>query len=131
MALYNQLSIESGFQKGTEIHFLLKHKMEHPIGIPSGKMITDSDEMAFVYLFEEEEGYRPIHFKQAIWPVMVDVLKSATDPILIREEERIPLVGFNDELTMLIYNIEGNNNYGEVFSEAVEKTFTEILQNGE
>jgi hypothetical protein len=29
---------------------------------------------------------------------------------------------------MLIYNIEGNNNYGEAFSSAVESAFEEILK---
>lgn len=131
MKMHNQLCIESGIRNDTEIHFLLTKNLEHPIGMPSGKMITDSDEIAFVYLLEEEEKYRPVYFKQAIWPIMVDVLNSDRDPILIWEEERIPLVGFKDEMTMLIYNIEGNNNYGELFSEAVEKAFEEILQSVE
>ena len=30
---------------------------------------------------------------------------------------------------MLIFNIEGNNNYGEAFSDAVEKAFSELLTN--
>ena len=38
------------------------------------------------------------------------------------------LDGFIEELTMLIYNIEGNNNYGEAFSSAVELAFEEVLK---
>ena len=46
-----------------------------PRGIPSGKMITDSDNLSFVYLLEVEEGYDHLHFTQAVWPLMVDVLE--------------------------------------------------------
>ena len=67
--MHNQLRIECGIQNGAEIRFLLTKTPEHPIGTPSGKMITDSDEITFVYLLEEEEGYSHIHFTQAVWPL--------------------------------------------------------------
>jgi hypothetical protein len=44
------------------------------------------------------------------------------------DENTVSLNGFIEELTMLIYNIEGNNNYGEAFSSAVESAFEEILK---
>ena len=68
-----------------EILFLLAEQAEQPQGIPSGKMITDSDNLSFVYLLEVEEGYEHLHFTQAVWPLMVDVLKSDVDPVLIVE----------------------------------------------
>jgi hypothetical protein len=37
------------------------------------------------------------------------------------------LINFQDELNALIFNIEGNHNYGEDFSTAVEEAFAEIL----
>lgn len=123
-----QNRIESGIQNDTEIRFLLTETPERPHGTPSGKMITDSDEFSFVYLLEDEEGYSQIHFTQAVWQLMVKALKSDSNPVLSWGEETLILTGFKDELTMLIFNIEGNNNYGEAFSSAVEQAFSELLQ---
>ena len=114
--------------KWREIRFLLTEAVKNPLGNPSGKMITDSEKMTFVYLLDEEEGYGHVHFKQAVWPLMVTTLKSDTDPVISCEEDAITLTGFVEELTMLIFNIEGNHNYGEAFSTAVEQAFAEILQ---
>ena len=72
-----------------------------------------------------------MHFTQAVCPLMVDVLKSDVDPILSWEDKELTLTGFKDELNMLIFNIEGNDNYGEAFSTAVEQAFVEILSSTE
>jgi len=117
--------IDSGLRNDEQILFLTAEK---PSGIPSGKMITDSDNLSFVYLLEVEEGYEHLHFTQTVWPLMVDVLTTNLDPMLSWKDEIILLPGFKDELTMLIYNIEGNDNYGEMFSSAVEQAFSSILQ---
>lgn len=126
-----QIQIDSGVQNGTEIRFLLAETSDIPALKPTGKMITDSEKKTFVYLIDEEAGYGHIHFTQAVWPLMVEALKSETDPVLTWNEENILLTNFNEELTMLIFNIEGNNNYGEAFSSAVEGAFAEILESTE
>ncbi|MBE1556939.1 hypothetical protein [Sporosarcina limicola] len=126
-----QHRIDSGNLNGEEIRFILAETGESLKGAPSGKMITDSDEYSFVYLFEEEEGYHYIHFTQEVWPLMVEALQSEMDPVLSFKERLVSLIGFRDELTMLIYNIEGNDNYGETFSSAVEQAFSSILQHVE
>ena len=123
--------INSGLQKDEKILFLVAEQAEKPRGIPAGKMITDSDNLSFVYLLEVEEGYEHLHFTQAVWPLMVDVLTKNLDPVLSWKDEIISLPGFKDELTMLIYNIEGNDNYGEAFTSAVEQAFSPILQHME
>ncbi len=122
-----QIQIDSGVREAGEIRFLLAETADGPQGIPSGKMITDSENLSFVYLLEVEEGYRQLHFNQVMWPFMVDVLKLDKDPILSWQDKSMVLAGFKDELTMLIYNIEGNDNYGEAFSLAVEQAFHNIL----
>jgi hypothetical protein len=126
-----QNQIDSGLRNNGQILFLLAEQSERPQGIPSGKMITDSDNFSFVYLLEVEEGYQQLHLTQAVWPLMVDALTTDTDPALSWKNETILLPGFRDELTMLIYNIEGNDNYGEAFSSAVEQAFSSILQQTE
>lgn len=121
------MEINSGVQNGTEIRFLLEEAAIAEIK-PAGKMITDSEKKSFVYLIDEEEGYGQIHFTQGVWPLMVDVLKAKNDPVLSYGEKDIQLINFVEELTMLIFNIEGNNNYGEAFSSAVEEVFAEVLK---
>lgn len=126
-----QIQIDRGVQNGTEIRFLLAEEDDISALKPAGKMITDSEKKTFVYLIDEDEGYGHIHFTQAVWPLMVEVLKSEIDPVLIYGEENIRLTNFTEELDMLIFNIEGNNNYGEAFSTSVEEAFAEILKNAE
>lgn len=126
-----QIQIDSGIRDAGEIRFLLAEAADEPQGIPSGKMITDSENLSFVYLLEVEEGYRQLHFTQELWPLMLDVLKLNADPILSWQDKGMTLAGFKDELTMLIYNIEGNDNYGEAFSLAVEHAFHDILHNAD
>lgn len=94
---------------------------------PAGQMITDSDDMAFVYLMDEEDDYSYVKFPHSIWPLLVETLQSKENPMLKWGTKQIELVNFQDELQSLIYNIEGNYNYGEIFTTAVEKTFAELL----
>ncbi|REB09559.1 hypothetical protein DVB69_01745 [Sporosarcina sp. BI001-red] len=96
---------------------------------PSGKMITDSDALSFVYLFEDGEEYQYLHFTKQVWPLMQQLIEIDNgDPILECEDGSIQLSGFTEELIMLVFNIEGNGNYGEEFMLAVEQAFEETLQ---
>lgn len=110
------------------IQFRLEGTSELPTGTPAGKMITDSDEMAFVYLLDDIDGYVHIHFPNDVWKYMLQALSKEDEPILQWNDVTIPLPNFKEELTMLIYNIEGNNNYGEAFTTAVEQEFEAVLQ---
>ncbi|WP_432354693.1 hypothetical protein [Sporosarcina sp. A2] len=95
----------------------------------SGKMITDSDACNFVYLFEDGETYQYVHFTEDVWPLMQQLIEQNNgDPLLKCENGTVQLTGFTEELTMLIFNIEGNGNYGEAFMLAVEETFQKTLQ---
>ncbi|MCM3743808.1 hypothetical protein M3193_06600 [Sporosarcina luteola] len=118
-----------GQENNNEIQFVLDAEADRPTGTPAKKMITDSEEHAFVYLMDEDEGYTYIHFPKETWPYMEKALKTGSDPYLLWNDEKIPLPGFIEELTMLVYNIEGNDNYGEAFTTAVEQEFEAFLQN--
>ena len=115
-------------ENGNEILFLLE-EANRPAGTPANKMITDSEELSFVYLLDNNEGYTYIHFPKETWLYMAKALESGNDPYLLWKDEKLPLPGFIEELTMLIYNIEGNDNYGEAFTTAVEQEFEAFLQN--
>lgn len=123
-----QNKVLKGQKNGDVIQFILDSEAMRPKGTPSKKMITDSEEIAFVYLMDDEEGYAYIHFPRDTWALMAQVLQGDNDPVLIWNGESIPLPGFIEELTMLVYNIEGNDNYGEAFTTAVEHEFEAFLQ---
>jgi len=122
---YNVLS---GVQLENDIRFTLEVLPNNPQLKAAGQMITDSDSMAFIYLLEDEIGYHYLKFGQEVWPLLVNTLKAVKDPSLQIGDKELILQGFKEELNMLIFNIEGNDNYGADFSRAVEEAFSEILQ---
>lgn len=127
----NLYQVNHGFLNGDTIHFTVAEMVEAPEGNPAGKMITDTDSFSFVYLFDVEDGYAYYHFPQAVWPIMAEALKMNIEPVLSWNGGEVTLNGFIEELTMLVFNIEGNDNYGESFSTTVEQVFSSILQNAE
>ena len=121
-------NVHSGVQLENDIRFTLEVLPNNPHLKAAGQMITDSDSMAFIYLLEDESGYNYLKFGQEVWPLLVNTLKAVADPSLQVGDKELALQGFKEELNMLIFNIEGNDNYGADFSRAVEEAFSEILQ---
>ncbi|SDM46223.1 hypothetical protein SAMN05518871_101287 [Psychrobacillus sp. OK028] len=121
-------NVHSGVQLENDIRFTLEVLPNNPHLKASGQMITDSDSNAFIYLLEDETGYHYLKFGQEVWPLLVTTLKAVEDPSLQIADKELTLHGFKEELDMLIFNIEGNDNYGAEFSKAVEVAFREILQ---
>lgn len=120
--------VHSGVQLENDIRFTLDEKVDNTNINAGGQMITDSDSLSFVYLLEDETGYHYVKFGQDVWPLLVNALKATGDPTLQFGEKEITLNKFKEELEMLIFNIEGNDNYGEIFSKVVEDAFSEILK---
>lgn len=121
-------NVHSGVQLENDIRFTLEVTPDEPSIKAGGRMITDSDSLSFVYLLEDEEGYHYVKFGQDIWPLLVNTLKAEDDPTLQFGNIELTLTKFKEELEMLIFNIEGNDNYGAAFSKAVEEAFEEILK---
>ncbi|GKV67579.1 hypothetical protein NCCP2716_00770 [Sporosarcina sp. NCCP-2716] len=120
--------ITNGYVKDGTVTFTYEGPAEQLGQQPAGKMITDSDEGTFVYLFEDGEDYKYLHFTQGVWPLMQLLSAGSQDPMLACSDAEIVLNGFTEELTMLVFNIEGNGNYGETFMLAVEEAFADTLQ---
>lgn len=95
---------------------------------PANQVLVDSDAVAFIYLVEEGDGYSYIQFPQTVWSALAQLCKEQNNPYLLLGDREIELHDFVDELQMLLYNIEGNDNYGSHFVEVVEEVFKEILQ---
>ncbi|WP_342600448.1 hypothetical protein MHB48_04975 [Psychrobacillus sp. FSL H8-0483] len=120
--------VHSGVQLENDIRFTIEETLIRPNIKAGGQMITDSDSLSFVYLLEDETGYHYVKFGQDVWPLLVNTLKASQDPTLQYGNVELTLHMFKEELEMLIFNIEGNNNYGNDFSKAVEEAFKEILK---
>lgn len=119
--------VDSGSQNGSEILFLLKEEPLNMDVTAGGQLITDSDNMAFVYLMDSQDGYTYVQFPKVVWPLLAVSLTSNQEPKIAWGKSDIQLTNFREELEMLIYNIEGNHNYGAEFTEAVEEAFKEKL----
>ncbi|MFF2752256.1 hypothetical protein ACFVR1_00690 [Psychrobacillus sp. NPDC058041] len=121
-------NVHSGVQFENDIRFTLEENSMLEKIAAGGQMITDSDSFAFIYLLEDETGYHYLKFGQDVWPMLVSTLKATDEPTLQIGDTELTLNMFREELEMLIFNIEGNDNYGEEFSQAVEDAFEEILK---
>ena len=95
---------------------------------PAGQVLADSDAFAFIYIVEENDQYSYLTFNESLWPLLIDYMKKEQNPSVLIDGELIELESFYDEMTFLLFNIEGNSNYGEAFVERVECVFATILK---
>jgi hypothetical protein len=119
--------VDSGVQNGSDIRFLLQEDPNELEVKAGGQLITDTDKNAFVYLMDVVDGYTYVQFPKTVWPLLAATLEVDKEPVLTWGQTEIPLDNFREELSMLIFNIEGNHNYGEEFSNAVEEAFKDQL----
>ena len=110
-----------------EIYFILNEKKQLSQLQSTGQVIVDSDNEAFLYIIEENEAYSYIGFSKNVWPHLLQMLMEEQKAYLKLEDGMLPLEQFADELQGLLYNIEGNSNYGDEFVENIENTFAEFL----
>lgn len=107
--------------------FSVNENVEYDKMTPAGQVIADSDNFAFVYLCDVGDNYAYIRFEQPVWHVLVQTLVQQQNPTVQMNDTSIVLRHFFEELQMLVYNIEGNGNYGDAFVSAVEQAFERIL----
>lgn len=81
---------------------------------PANRMIVDSDNFTFIYLLDDGEVFKRLHFVRETWSMLED---HKGKKIVVNDD--IVITDFWEELSDLLQNIEGNNNYGEAFEEAV------------
>ena len=88
--------IESGIVRSRNTLFIAWNT-DRLLGIPSGKMITDSDAFSFVYLLEEEARLQPNPFYTGNLAITGRTLKSNDNPVLAWGEETLALTGFKED----------------------------------
>ena len=129
--LRNVYNIESYVRIQNKLTFIVNEKASTIQMTPVGQVIVDSDHHAFLYIVEEDDAFSYLSFGEKMWPALVEMVQRGEDPYLKLGEKTIELHSFCEELEALIYNIEGNDNYGESFVSAVETVFQMILANNE
>lgn len=97
----------------------------------SSRMITDTDRMSFVYLVEAGDHYTYLHFDHKDWGALSLIAKEPGPVFLSDGSHQIELLDFHNELSMLLLNIEGNDNYGHRFVEEVENVFQTFYETTE
>ncbi|TLS37794.1 hypothetical protein [Pseudalkalibacillus caeni] len=91
---------------------------------PAERVLVDSDNMAFIYLFDGEEGYTYFGFQKDTWPMLNMMIKNDKKVyILDNENNKKELIQLKEEMEYLIENINGNANYGVDLVSAVEEVF--------
>lgn len=89
----------------------------------SGRMLVDSDSLAFIYILENDNEFTYVSLPTSIWHDLNKVIKEGLHTILLLGNNELVLEGIIEELEYLISNIEGNSNYGEEMVEKVEDIF--------
>lgn len=123
--------IVSVYEQSHALSFIVNETSEHLQIQPTGQVIVDSEDAAFLYLVEENNAYSYLRFPKATWPQLVAVVQRGEDPYLHNGAEDLRLHNFASELEGLLFNIEGNSNYGDEFVAAVEAIFAEIFEGNE
>lgn len=90
---------------------------------PSGQMLVDSDNIAFVYILELADSFEYVMIKEHIWPELKQAHDQRKPIVLEAGNESIELSGPHDELEYLLENIKDNANYGEEMEETVKRVF--------
>ncbi|WP_209125547.1 hypothetical protein [Alkalihalobacillus sp. BA299] len=86
----------------------------------AGRMLADSDQLAFIYLLEDEEKYRHVSIPEQLWSELRTHLNEVDRVYIeLNHELEIECTYFKDEFNYLLDNIQDNSNYGEKMVEAV------------
>ncbi len=90
---------------------------------PTGRMLADSDQLAFIYILETAADYVYVSISKEFWPELKKALSKHSIGSLVINNQEIVLEGMEEELQYLINNIKGNANYGDEMVKEVEGAF--------
>jgi hypothetical protein len=89
----------------------------------TGRMLVDSDGLAFIYILEDEHGFIYTSLTRNTWSALKIALDEQLSVLIENPTGTIELENINDELHYLISNINGNANYGNEMVKEVEEIF--------
>ena len=88
------------------------------------RMLVDSDDLAFIYILEDDSDLYYLYFKQDSWESLNKIALESKKLILdLGNDVEIELTSIVEELAFLTENIDGNGNYGEAMEKAVQEVF--------
>ncbi|GGI14947.1 hypothetical protein [Gottfriedia solisilvae] len=90
-----------------------------------GTMIADSDQSSLLYIIEENEEFVYVTVPVEYWPEMKKAYDLKSEVFLQVGEAKFPLENWQNELTFLVQNVDGNFNYGEEFVKQIQSVFLE------
>jgi Family of unknown function (UPF0738) len=90
-----------------------------------GTMIADSDQSSLLYIIEENEEFVYVTVPVEFWSRIKKANDQKLEVFIQIGEKKLQLNNWNDELTYLIQNVEGNFNYGEEFVKQIQQVFLE------
>lgn len=90
----------------------------------TGRMLVDSDNLAFIYILEYEDQYIYMSIPHHVWADLKQVDREGNIVKLNVNNEQVELTSFKEELAYLIENIKGNANYGDEMVEKIEAVFS-------
>ncbi|GAE32687.1 hypothetical protein [Halalkalibacter hemicellulosilyticus] len=91
---------------------------------PGERMLVDSDQLEFIYILENEEGFFYVSFSEPIWESL-KLMKEQSKRCIVQlnDQVEVELKNLFEELNYLLSNIDGNGNYGEELEDAVKRVF--------
>ncbi|MBF7017493.1 UPF0738 family protein [Staphylococcus durrellii] len=84
----------------------------------AGQMLVDSDNFAFAYILDDGQSYSYLIFVKETWSM---IHENKNKKVIVNDD--LELKEFDNELTYILDNIEGNSNYGKEFVSKVEEIF--------
>lgn len=102
---------------------LLTNNKEDQTLSPTGRMLADSDGLAFIYILETADSYVYVSISNNYWSDLKKALDQHNNVYIMINSHEILLEGMEEELLYLISNIDGNANYGDVMMKEVERVF--------
>ncbi|WP_018921489.1 hypothetical protein [Salsuginibacillus kocurii] len=115
-------------EQAVRLYLKDKSKQELKEITPTERLLTDSNDFAFVYIVDQGGMFTQVRFAEHTWPVLNEARKERL-PVVLAEAPEIELTSFHSELDFLLENIPGNNNYGEDFEHVVAQAFPESQAN--
>lgn len=109
--------------ENNELHLSTNIETDLTAFAPTGQMLVDSDQLSFVYIVDQEEGYRYVTIPEGTWNVIQSGIQAGLETYLTNKNGKLKLDDFQSEMEYLIENITGNSNYGEEMVTKVEQVF--------
>lgn len=90
---------------------------------PTGQMLVDSDQLAFIYVLDNGEDFVYLSVKEGLWPSLKKALEQTLPVYAVINNEEILLDNLYEELSYLTENIKDNANYGNEMEQKVVEVF--------